>query len=517
MNNKSISWITTLLLPLVAFLLTNASFLMINGVWWDDYTVWNVTPESLYAYLGISDANEVFQYAYISSIVNYFPLENQIFIFHLLAFLFYTISILSMWYILKKITNDKFFTLFSLLLVASFGLDKTKFLIICSHSVVANCLFYLGLALLVKDYYRNNRFLIIIISILWFFSLCVWRTAALLMPLCMLIAGCNSVGLKLKSKDFYIKLLQYEIFHYWPIFVSFISFLVIYKLFLSQNGPHSSYYVPSLFNLIMSPLLAGCSFILSILYYLSSCIGTLSKTSNLPSFILCCTLILFTFIFCIQRFNKPNCDSMMLSFYSAIFLSLSFLLPLSIYGVFRLVRFEEYDTRTLCLASFPVSIIMVSFMQRLNKKAFLFIFSILFVGSFLYSTYSNLDYGLSILKRECIVSYFKNHKQLENQNILVRDMAFSFNANHSALRNYEYEGMARLAYGANTKTAIMSYYGGNQKVFKPKVEMIVSQKDFPIGIPTKLQVFIDLFVFGNEDMKLVYVNRFLEVRHNLIQ
>ena len=516
MNYKKISWKYTLLYPILVFLLSSIPFLFINGVWWDDNTVWNVSPESLYEYLGPSDANEVFQYIYIRAVTNLFPLNRQVFIFHILAFFFQTVSLASIWYILKKITNDKFFTLFTMLLVASFGLDKTTFLIICSHSVIANSLFYVGLALLVKDYYNNSKLLVFVVSILWLLSLCVWRTAALLMPFSILVASGSAIAFYYKSKKSYYRLFKHVIYRYWPILLSIITFLFIYKIFLLQSGPHANYYRPTVLNLIMSPLLAISSAFISIIYYYSSSIGSISLYTDIPFFAFYMLLVLLAFIILYKNCRAPEFDGKRLSMFAFLYMSLSFLLPLSIYGALKMVGFEEYNTRTLCLSALPLGVITITLLLSLNRNLFIWVYSFLFVGSFIYSLNSNMNYGFSVLKQECIVDYLKENKQLENHVILVRDAAYSFNANQSALRNYEYEGLARLSYGSHTKTSIMSYYGGNQHVIKPDCEIEIRQKVFSINMQTKFVVFLNVFLLNNNKKKEDYINSLLEINHKFL-
>lgn len=480
MQNEKISWGITLYIPIILFISTNILFLLINGVWWDDFTVWNVTEQSLYDYLGPGDANEVVQYWYINLITSIFGLENQILAFHILSLFFNILSIGGMWYILKFITHDRWFTLYTLLLVAVCGIDKTPFLIINSHAVIANCLFYIGFALFVRNYYYNDKFSIYIVSFLWFSSLVVWRTPALLIPFILIYASCKKTHFNYKIKMSYWNAFKYCMAKYWSIIFGCLIFLFFYKTFLIQNGPHASYYVPDLLNLVLSPILSLCSAIKALMYYLSSSIGSIASIAKLFDFILFLSLLLAVYFLLIKNSSSCIFHDKKITVYAFVFLSLTLLLPLSIYGAFNLVGFEEYNSRTLCLASFPIAFILISILSKLNTKVFSIIYALVLLGSFYYSINNQINYGFSVIKQEAIINFLKDNKQLENKSIIVKDMAFSASANESALRNYEYEGLARIAYGKNTQTKIISYYGNNQYELTPQYEIEIYQKKYPI-------------------------------------
>lgn len=90
-------------------------------------------------------------------------------------------------------------------------------------------------------------------------------------------------------------------------------------------------------------------------------------------------------------------------------------------------------------------------------------------------------------KTDAIVQLLKKHSELENQKILMVDYSFDTNGQGYNLRNYEYEGMARIAYGKETNTLMMSYYGGNRHTFEPSFKITISQTIHPISYMLKMR------------------------------
>lgn len=513
MKNK-LTWSASIFIPSFFFILLNTIFISINGVWWDDNTVWNVTHDALYKYLGPEDANEFFQYQYIKFVTETFSFESQIMVFHIISLFVHFISLVSSWYILKTITKDAYFTLFVMLLISVCGIDKTYMLIINSHATFANCFFIVGLAFFVKDYYSPNKLYKFIVSALWFISLCIWRTPALLIPLCVIVSSCSKNNLNYKSYNSCKKAFSYCLRNYWLIIFSCLLFLVLYKLYMSQSGGHADYYKPSVANIISAPILSVCSAISVFLYYLSSSVMSLASCTNLPFFLTYSIIVISSYIILKNVAIRIQYHSERLAVLSVLYLVSTLCLPLSIYGVFMLVGFEDYNSRTLCLASFPISVISVLMISRLPKEKFLGIYCLLFIGSLTYSVNNYLSYSFSTLKQEAIVDFLKSNEPLNGKNILVKDYAFSSNANNISLRNYEYEGMARLAYGVNTRTRIMSFYGGNQHIINPEYEIEIKQAEHPIGIPTKLMCYIKYIILNKREEKKLFIDDFFDISYN---
>lgn len=490
------------------FVCTHFLMLFIDGEWWDDYVAWNVPFENLYKEYGPGNCNDIFNLFYLQFVYQHFSQHYHIFIFRTCSFIALGISIICSWFIINDLTNNKHFTFFVCLLFSTFGFDKTAFLTVCIHYAVANMLFMLGLVFFIKDYKNEKKRFIICSAIFWFLSLFVWRSAALLMPLAIIIASCLKNEIHIKKFSSYIECLRFIIRRYWPILLSLIIFALVYKFFLDQNGEHASYYKPSIINLLISPILAIISGFTTSISYLAFCLRSLTIEYHLPM-----ALISFTIVAVIYLIIKPidyppsnkHIKKRLISL-SFLFMVVSFILPLSIYGVFTLATPIEYRSRTLSLSGLPLAVIYVSFISIFPHKNFKLIYALLLSGSILYTVSGYINYGFSLSKTDAIVQIFQEHKELENQKLLFVDNSFETNGHGHNLRSYEYEGMARIAYGSDTKTLAMSFLGNNQHIFKPTYKITVQQARYPIDFLQKTGFVLSKYLLHKEAIAKEIVN-----------
>lgn len=497
-------WTLNFAFVLLIYFIAHVLMLASNGVWWDDYVVWNVTPEKLYAYLGPGEANGPAQYAYISAVTNLFPLHLQVYVFHALAFLTHGISLLCCWFILKTITSDKAFTTMCCALIAAYGFDSTSMLIICSHYTIANCLFLIGLLACVKELYTGKKYLLYLVGAIWLLSLIVWRSSALLMPLCLLILSC------VKNKDSWRTLrgwwdiIRYIFVHYWMVIALVLCFAPIYLFVITPSGHYDEYYTPKIVNIITSPVAAFVSAVMAV----GIAVGHAFKSMcDSGSFVI--TILLFAVAGCIYWYASKHIQSEKeeisykpLAGIAFLYLMVSMILQLLIYGFLDVLDISEYMSRLLSLAAFPTAIIIVYLLQYVHRKIRYVVFSLILTGFMAYTTYTYVDYSYAWHKTEVITDYMKQHPELDGANILVDDHAFAANENQSSLRFYAYEGMARMAYGQETKTkAEPSYLECYGSSFQPDYRMqCVSQ--YPIKKKDKCMLVFSKWLFKRKYQRL---------------
>lgn len=490
---------------LCVYLANHILMLLSNGVWWDDWTVWNVTPQKLYNYLGPGDANEVFQYAYIKLITDLFPLNTQVYIFHIISFLINGISLICCWFIVKKITSDLGFTAVSSLLMASYGLDTTSMLIICSHYTFANCLFLIGLLCLVYEAYNHKGYLLYLTGIAWLCSLLVWRSAALLMPLVLLLLAFAKNEGAWQTVRGWIDSIKYIFVHYWQIIIIVMLFVPIYLLYMQPSGDHGEYYMPQIKNIITSPVTSFVSAILAIFLAIGTSIKSLADSGSLT--ITCiigvCVPIVYWFS---KRYitenNEEERSYNSLAGMAFLYLMVSMILPLFIYGFLEVVDISEYKSRLLTLGAFPISVIITYILYFLPKKMRNIAFSLIMVGMATYTIYTYIDYEYAWNKTEIIADYMRQHPELDGKDVYVIDDASEANENRSNLRFYAYEGIARMAYGADTKTRMESkYYEVYDKSFKSDYVMHISSY-FPIKRGDKCELVLSKRLFKRKYQRL---------------
>lgn len=498
------SWKFNFSVVLLVYLVAHLLMLLSNGVWWDDFVVWNVTPEKLYAYLGPADANEPFQYAYIHWITDMFPLNQQVYVFHLISFLIHGITLICCWFIIKELTSDLSFTTMCSLLIAVFGFDTTSMLIICSHYTVANCLFLMGLLMCLMERRTNKQYLLFLTGIAWLLSVLVWRSAALLMPFCLLVLACAHYKDSLKTIAGWKNVIKYLFVHYWPVIVILLIFFPCYILFMRPSGDHAGYYAPDVKQILTSPFTAFISAILAIFVAVGGAFKALYENSSLIAACIIILLIAISYVYVryiiVSENDYKSYGS--LSCIAFAYLAISMILPLWIYGYLEVLDISEYKSRLLSLGALPIAVMIVYFLSFLTGKMRNLFFSIIFVGFAMFTVYSYADYIYAWNKTELIADYLKQNPELEGKNILIIDHAFTANENESCLRFYAYEGMARMAYGQDTKTKMETvYWESYGSSFIPDYKLQCTS-NFPINRAEKCDLVFSKWLFKRKYQRL---------------
>ena len=507
-------WTWNFTFVILIYLVAHVLMLLSNGVWWDDFIVWDVTPQMLYDYLGPANANEPPQYAYIKLVTDLFPLYQQVYFFHLIAFIFHGISLICSWFILKTITSDKAFTTMSCALMAAYGLDRTSMLIICLHYTIANCLFLIGLLACVKEYYNGKKYLLYIAGLAWLSSLIVWRSAALLMPFFLIVFACAKNRELVRKPKEWARIIRYIFVHYWPIMVVVFIFIPLYLIYLRPSGYYKDYYTPPTVNIFMSPITAIISAVLAVLLAVGHSVKSFCDSGN---FLI--TLIILMFAGGIYAYSKSFMSKQTeeSSRYKGIagiaFLSLtaSMILQLFVYDHMEVLDVSEYKSRLLSLGAFPTAVIIIYFLQYVHVKIRYAVFALLLTGSITYTIYTYIDYSYAWYKSELITDYLRQNPELEGKNILVIDHAYAANENESTLRFYVYEGIARMAYGTDTKTRIESvyreYYGMS---FSPDYKLQCTSY-FPINRKDKCELVFSKWFFKRKHQR--FKGEMLHIEH----
>lgn len=517
LTNKQ-SWKLNFFIVFLVYCIAHVLMLISNGVWWDDFTVWNVTSESLYTYLGPANANEVAQYTYIRLVTDLFTLNQQVYVFHFMSFLFQGVSLLCCWLLLKKITADKTFTTMCCLLMAVFGFDTTSMLIICTHYTVATCFFLLGLLACVYELYNSKKYLLVLAGVAWLVSVLVWRSAALLMPFCIMVLSFVATKSSWRTFDGWKEALKYVFVHYWPTILILSVFFPIYILFLRPSGFYAAYYSPQLKCILSSPLTACVSAGQAVVLTIGESLKALCDNASIIAISIFVLLIYVTYKCLSYILDEPNNESKYgtLSILAFIYLLVSMMLPLWAYNFLLVLDISQYGSRLLSLGALPLSIITVYLLNNVSKKYRYLVFAILFVGSASYTTYSYISYAYAWNKTEIMVEYFKQNPELESKNILVLDHAYEANENESFLRYYAYEGMARMAYGTNTQTKAETiydeYYGAS---FKPDYRLRCYVNHLPITKKNKCELVFSKWLFKRKYQRLK--GDMLHIEHEKIE
>lgn len=440
--------------------MSHGLMLLVYGAWWDDMFLWNVSQEELENFLGPDNFNNPFLFYIIKSIASIDNLKLMSFIYRLVPFVCWLISVMSFSFFCKLISHDKSFTLYASLLAASCGLNKCMLLICCYHYSISVTLFMVGLPLFVYDYYNKSFVLRLCVAIFWLFSLLVWRSAVLVIPSTIIIASIIKVGYDqchiIKSV---CKICSYLIRNYYLIIISLIIFAILYLTLLAPKGDYASYYAISLKCLLLSPLTSLISSLALILNY----IGNVVFVNNLL-FSNGIAFLVFGFLF-VLFFNLIICKNheeveIPYSIMTIAFLFLFFSMMPHLFREFCYsFDISGYKSRVASLAVFPISMLLGYLFRKslLPYKHLLFSSFLLF--SSLYSVKTYADYNRGWAKNVEIAQFFKSNSSLNGCRLKFVDTAVDYSTFPSEnFRNYDMEGCARLAYGINTTTTCSNYY-----------------------------------------------------------
>lgn len=503
MNPKG--WKINFAFVLLVYFAAHVLMLLSNGVWWDDYVVWDVTPQMLYNYLGPNEANGPVQYAYINFVVSHFPLYKQMYVFHLQEFLFHGISLVCCWFILKLITSNKAFTTMSCLLMAAYGLDSTSLLVICSHYTIANCLFMMGFLAVVKEFYSGRKYLLFLTGVLWLLSLLVWRSSALLMPLVLLFLAFAKNKDAWRTVRGWIDVIKYIFVHYWPIIVFVALFIPTYLLFMKPSGYYEDYYTPQIKNIITSPLTSFLSAIMAVILAIGTGMQSIADSGSLVITCIIGACVFIVYLISekyISENNEEEGSYTSLAGMAFLYLMSSMILQLCIYSFLEVVDISEYKSRLLSLGAFPTAVIIIYILYYFPKKVRSIAFAMIMVGMATYTTYTYVDYLYAWEKTDIITDYFRQHPELKGKDLYIVDNALEANENRSNLRFYAYEGMARMAYGAETKTRVESkYYDTYGSSFKSDYVLYIASC-FPIKRVDKCEMVISKWLFKRKYQRI---------------
>lgn len=457
-NSMNLSWTRILVFTVITYIFSHALMLLVYGAWWDDMLLWNVSSSLLEKFLGPSSFNNPFLYAIVSSINEISSLTLKSFVYRIIPFVCWLVSCISFFFVTKKVTNHKQFTLYASLLMASCGLNKSMIMICCYGYSISIMLFMIGLVYFVNDFYKNSRMQIVWSSFFWLLSLLVWRSAVLVIPVIVIIACIINISFDWKSLQSYKELFLVVLKKYGIIILALVVFSGLYLTILAPKGVYHDYYHISVGHIILSPILTFTS-CLSVFYqYVSGVYSTFAYVGGLYYF----SLILLPLFLLFFLKNNLDCKELSKSLLLiSIVLFFFSIMPQKLIGnsYSFLCDMQNQNSRQASLAVFPVCFIISYLFLSLNRIIRPFIVGVFFTGSILLSNYICLDYERGWARNVAISHFLEKHKELDGKKILIYNNAQEYSIfKGTGDSYYEYEGCARLAYGINTQTQFRSFY-----------------------------------------------------------
>lgn len=478
---KEISWFRIVVYVVVIYVVSHSLMLLVYGAWWDDMLQWNVSSQMLESFLGADNFNNPFIYYPIKWIATIEDMKLMTFVYRVLPFLCWFISITSFFIVVKKITNNKTLTLYSSLLAASSGLNKTMLMICCYHYSISIALFMLGLCFFVYDYKRSSNWYKSLTMLFWLSSLLVFRPAVLVIPVVVLIACITKIEFNWKRKEFWIELVKYGIKNYYLIILGLFIFVGLYTTVLAPKGAYNDYYHVDLPHILVSPVLTITSCISVFFQYISSIFSAFARVGNMFVF----SLLLLPFVYIsLKKLEKGDIKKQQSFglFVIALIVLVFSIMPHKLIGdsYSLCCDMENQNSRQASLAIFPIAVIMAYFIICLKDSIRPIVASVIITGSILFSNYILLDYERGWARNEAIAQFLSEHKELDGKKIMIYNDAMDYSIFRGTGDSYyEYEGCARLAYGRETKTEFKSFYISDEfrSDFKPDYYLQFVRKD----------------------------------------
>ena len=473
------SWTSIYILTIITYFVSHGLMLTVYGAWWDDMLIWNVSQETFEEFQGPNSFNNPFLYYTIKNINNISSTQLRMFVFRIVPFLCWLISLTCFYSIVKQVTLDKTYTLYSSLFAASCGLNKCMVLICCYHYTISIMLFMIGLVFYVKDYYKSCMGYRILTALLWLFSLLIWRTAVLVVPFLIVFTSTLKVEYK-RNKIVYLKeLASFLIRRYWSVLLALIFFTILYTTILSPKGVYASYYSLSFKNIILSPITTlSCCFSI-IINYITSLLNILASAglSGLKRIIAILMIVGVLFLITFHK-NKPIVPKTAFLWVCIAIFYFS-IMPQLLIDSYYAINIDGYKSRISALSVYPISLIIGFFVCRTSFTARTVIGSFIVCLSMVYSVTTYLNYSKGWAKNEALCTIFQNHN-LNGKKIRIIDNSQTYNPFVSEIyRYYDYEGCARLAYGVYSKTRCIDYYDQDvmRNFIKPDYYLYIDVKE----------------------------------------
>ena len=359
-TSKEVSWWQIYLYVVIVYIMSHGLMLLLYGAWWDDMLLWNVPDKDLELFMGPSNFNNPFIYFIVSSINRIGDTEIMNFVFRLVPFVCWFISVSSFFLINKIITNNRAFTLYSSLICASCGLNKCMMLISCYHYSISISLFMIGLVCFVYDYYKDTIWYRLLNALAWTLSLLVWRSAVLVVPALVIIACIGKTKFRWNSTDSYAMIIKYAICKYWMLILGLVTFTGLYLTILAPQGTYAGYYSVDLRNMILSPITTVLSSLSLFLGYTSNLFSIFATYNTFNIVYIIILISLFSIFLSNFSFKMDLAHRNEILMVACLFLLFS-MMPHLLREFVCSYDINGYKSRVAALAVFPLSMIMAYF------------------------------------------------------------------------------------------------------------------------------------------------------------
>lgn len=438
--------------------------LLINGVWWDDWIIWNA-PRATLVNNWITEGNTPHLAAIHLFIYDNFALGIIPLVYRFIAFISGIVSLLLIWEILRCFKLPLSFRVGVAALVACSPMNTATILMCCMMYNVSTPLFFLGALLFLRSLESGNIFMKLGASISLFLSLFFWMSPIVVIPFMVLIVALWQIKPEKWSyanvRHVFLKCLSW-----WYIWIIPIIFWIVRSILFKPKAQFNDYYALDLKAILILPLTIVQSLIKNVLgllgYEIEMISGSLTYTIGL--------LLLVMFMIIITRYVLPTREDLPVSKRQALNISwisiivfVGALIPTAIIGgrIGDSSGFDSIQSRYQALMILPVSLILYALISQVRGvRTRNIILAVLITTSTFATVRTLLNYQRGWFKELAVVSIIKNEPLLResNINVVVKDLAQDVNEYpNTVMPDYAYTGMSNLALDRDQTHRYISY------------------------------------------------------------
>lgn len=425
------------------YVLCNLLMIASPGAWWDDWTIFNAAPDSLWNQFVVEGGQPIigrFHYWAVQNVDNHY----LALLYHWISFLSGGISLVAVWHILRSFTFSDFSFSALMLLIASSPLCSARISMACLFYPLTGALFLLGSWFFII-YIKNGKFGYRLLSFVTFMiGLCIWLTSAVLIPVFILLMAVYVQKEIARLDKSYIISIIGTLVKWWEFCLIPVFILILRKIFFTPVGRYSDYEI-TLVEWLRTPIvmmkgLYGCT-----VGYVKA---LLRCDFNDTLFLVVAILILVICIFLACRLLS-KCPNPTVSFpikksylfLVAIVLFFAAIMPSS---TMNSATMGGFTSRYYVLALVPYAIIVLLLLSYLKRSIVGLTLGIVLGFNIIININDQLQFQKQWIKDEAIADFFIHTQLNQYENILFNDDSKSLNAYYDQYRYYEYCGIYRM-------------------------------------------------------------------------
>jgi hypothetical protein len=502
MRCKLQNWV----LIIVAFIVSNFLLLINQGVFWDDWELYNNSRENLVQFFARNGVS------YVGDI--HFFLQNvtghPAILYHSMSFLFGFLSIAIFYKILEKF-NIESNTIFILtLLFAVMPYNQAKQTMICMFYSFGFFLFLIGVLFFINSIQKRNiilrlvSFPIIILSFnLLGSALVVWLSFILL----------YSIYLQpiIEFKIAFFKKVFRQLFLWLDFVLLPFVYWIIQNVLIHPTGvlAEQHYNEPSIKGFLLAPINIFFVFITNIFGLFAEAVSPMGESKI---FVIGFVVIIgfIYYFFYKQKHFVSKIKSNRYFLFTGVYFFIAGVFPYVVVGKYP--DFSGFATRAQIFLPIGVSLILLYIISLMENIKYQKIIVTILVSSFIIANINaQIKYTKSWFKQEALIVNFSNETLMPNTNYLLIDQTTDYDENERGLSHWALSGIMRTAVKKENSFVITSK---DRKEYRSNTEFkyyILIEKGELILNSSNCIKFLYLYYFNHKEY-LKWVEKIIDCK-----